>query len=134
MKYCSNCLYPIRTVNLNFNKTGICSACETAYKYNKISKEEWGKRKKKFIDLIEENRKNSQSEYDCMIPVSGGKDSYFQAHVIVSELGLKPLFVTYHGNNYIPEADFNRDKMRENFDADHLVFGPSISLLKKLAN
>jgi N-acetyl sugar amidotransferase len=132
MKYCSNCLYPIRTVNLNFNKTGICSACESASKYNQIPDTEWEKRKKIFLDIVTENRKNSESEYDCMIPVSGGKDSYFQAHVIVSELGLKPLFVTYHGNNFIPEADLNRDKMRENFDADHLVFGPSVSLLKKL--
>lgn len=132
MKYCNNCLYPFRAINLTFNKANICSACESAIKYSKISDAEWKKRKNKFLDIISENRKNSESEYDCIIPVSGGKDSYFQAHIIVSELGLKPLFVTYHGNNFIPESDLNRDKMREKFDADHIVFGPSVSLLKKL--
>ena len=40
--------------------------------------------------------------------------------------------MTYHGNNFLPEGDYNRDKMRENFDADHIVWGPSVSVLKKL--
>ena len=64
-----------------------------------------------------------------VIPVSGGKDSYFQTHKIVKEYGLKPLLVTYHGNNYLPEGDFNRDNMRKVFDADHIVWGPSINVL-----
>ena len=65
-------------------------------------------------------------------PVSGGKDSYYQTHVIVKEFKLKPLLMTYHGNNYLPEGDYNRDRMRHEFDADHLVWGPSIDVLKKL--
>ena len=64
--------------------------------------------------------------------MSGGKDSYYQAHVIIEEYGLKPLLMTYHGNNYLPEGDFNRDQMRHNFDADHIVWGPSVEVLKKL--
>ena len=76
--------------------------------------------------------KNNTGNYDCIIPVSGGKDSYFQTHKIASEYGLKPLLVTYHGNNYLPEGDYNRDRMREVFDADHLVLGPSVEVLKKL--
>ena len=39
------------------------------------------------------------SNYDCLIPVSG-KDSYFQTHCIVKDLGLKPLLMTYDGNNF----------------------------------
>ena len=48
--------------------------------------------------------KKNNSNYDCLIPVSGGKDSYFQTHIIVKELGLKPLLMTYHGNNFLPEV------------------------------
>jgi hypothetical protein len=40
--------------------------------------------------------------------------------------------VTYHGNNYLPEGDFNRDQMRNVFDADHLVMGPSVEVLRKM--
>ncbi len=132
MKYCSKCLYPARGINLNFDTTGICSACLAHDKYNQISDDEWSNRKKKFIKILNDYKKNNKSDYDCIIPVSGGKDSYYQTHVIVTELGLKPLLVTYHGNNYLPEADYNRDNMREVFDVDHIVFGPSTSVLKKL--
>ena len=107
MNYCKTCLYPSKTVNLNFHKSEMCSACLAHEKYNKISAKEWSVRKKKFINILKESKKNNKSEYDCIIPVSGGKDSYYQTHVIVNELGLKPLLVTYHGNNYLPEADIN---------------------------
>ena len=40
--------------------------------------------------------------------------------------------MTYHGNNFLPEGDYNRDKMREVFDADHIIWGPSINVLKEL--
>jgi hypothetical protein len=40
--------------------------------------------------------------------------------------------MTYHGNNYLPEGDRNRDQMRHQFNADHIVWGPSIEVLKKL--
>ncbi|MBL4544832.1 MAG: hypothetical protein JKP95_03365 [Oceanicaulis sp.] len=42
--------------------------------------------------------------YDCVIPVGGGKDSFYQTHLAVKKLGLRPLLVTYHGNNFLPEA------------------------------
>ena len=132
MKYCKKCVYPIIAVNLEIDNSGICSSCKTFEKFNLLKDQDWNERKKKFENLVEEIKKNNTSNYDCVIPVSGGKDSYFQTHKIVKEYGLKPLLVTYHGNNYLPEGDFNRDNMRKVFDADHIVWGPSINVLKKL--
>ena len=43
---------------------------------------------------------SSNTEYDCIVSVSGGKDSYYQTHYVINELKLKPLLVTYNGNNY----------------------------------
>ena len=40
--------------------------------------------------------------------------------------------MTYHGNNFLPEGDKNRDNLRHCFDADHIVWGPSVEVLKKL--
>jgi len=51
---------------------------------------------------------------------------------MVKEFGLKPLLMTYHGNNFLPEGDYNRDRMRHVFDADHIVWGPNIDTLIKL--
>lgn len=130
--YCKKCVYPQVSVNLNIEDDGICSACKVAEKFEELGPEFWARRKAKFFELVKEINKNNTSGYDCLIPVSGGKDSYYQIHVMVKELGLKPLLVTYHGNNYLPEGDYNRDRMREVFDADHIVYGPSVAILKKL--
>ena len=40
--------------------------------------------------------------------------------------------MTYHGNNFLPEGDYNRDRMREVFNCDHLIFGPGVETLIKL--
>ena len=130
--YCTRCLYPRIAVNLSMDDDGICSACRTAENMSHIDDKFWDERREDFKELIEEIKKGNDSEYDCIIPVSGGKDSYYQTHLMVKEFGLKPLLVTYHGNNYLPEGDYNRDRMREVFDCDHLVYGPSIETLKKL--
>ena len=130
--YCSNCVYPVNAVNLNFDENGVCTSCKTAQTFEEISSDYWIERKAKFEKLINQYKKDNNSNYDCLIPVSGGKDSFYQAHVIAKEYGLKPLLMTYHGNNYLPEGDRNRDLMRHVFDADHIVWGPSVEVLKKL--
>ncbi len=133
MIYCSKCVYPQVSVNLELVE-GVCTACKTSEVFEAADENFWTNRKKLFEEVIQgvKNQPNRNKNYDCIIPVSGGKDSYYQAHVIANEYGLKPLLVTYHGNNYLPEGDYNRDRMREVFNADHLVFGPSVEVLKKL--
>ena len=132
MTYCTKCVYPQISVNLNIDDNGVCSACNTAKQFQELSPDFWNKRKKNFEKILEQALRNNKSNYDCLIPVSGGKDSYYQTHVIVKEYGLKPLLMTYHGNNYLPEGDYNRDRMRHVFDADHILYGPSVEVLKKL--
>lgn len=131
MNYCKKCVYPQISVNL-YVDDGVCSACECAQQFEEISQDFWEIRKRKFEKIIKDTLRNNTSNYDCLIPVSGGKDSYYQTHIIAKGYGLKPLLMTYHGNNYLPEGDYNRDRMRHVFDADHIVYGPSVEVLKKL--
>ncbi|MGI0482880.1 N-acetyl sugar amidotransferase [Geminocystis sp. CENA526] len=132
MKYCTKCVYPQVSVNLELDEEGVCSACRVAEKFEELSEEFWAMREQKFAKIVDRIVKKNQSNYDCIIPVSGGKDSYFQTYIMAEKYGLKPLLVTYHGNNYLPEGDYNRDRMRHLFNADHLVYGPSVEVLKKL--
>lgn len=133
MQYCVRCTYPFVTVNLAIDDDGVCASCRTAEEFDKLTPQFWAHRRDVFEKNIEALRKNRDySDYDCIIPVSGGKDSYYQTHIMVKEYGLKPLLVTYHGNNYLPEGNYNRDRMREVFNCDHLVMGPSVEVLKKL--
>ena len=128
--YCKECVNPVSSVFMSFDNNNVCSACDFHKSYNSIPEEEWKNRKNKFKKILNESKSNSN--YDCIVPVSGGKDSYYQTHQIVKEFKLKPLLVTYDGNNYLPEGIENRDKMRHVFDVDHLIFGPSVKSLKEI--
>ena len=83
-------------------------------------------------EILEQYRSKDGSNYDCIIPVSGGKDSHFQTYVITQVFGLRPLLVTYHGNNYLPVGLRNLRNLRERFGCDHIFFSPSVDALKKI--
>ncbi|EKD29068.1 MAG: putative LPS biosynthesis protein [uncultured bacterium] len=131
MKYCKKCVYPVISVNQILDDEGICSACRLQEEFDLLTVEFWKARENKFIELVQWAKAHSQGNYDCIIPVSGGKDSYFQAHKVL-EYGLKPLLVTYHGNNYLPEGKRNLERMRSKFQVDQLIFGPSVKTLIEL--
>jgi N-acetyl sugar amidotransferase len=121
-------VYPaVSATALTFDEAGVCSGCRVADQKKNIN---WDERWQMLLDLTNEYR--SESNYDIVIPVGGGKDSYYQTHVIVNELKLKPLLVTFHGNNYLPEGEHNLRRMREVFDSDHIIVNPSIPMLIKM--
>jgi N-acetyl sugar amidotransferase len=128
IRYCTRCVYPnVAATPLMFDEQGVCSGCRV---HDQKAKIDWSRRWQMLKDIADEYR--SDSNYDIVIPVSGGKDSYFQTHVAVKELGLKPLLVTYHGNNYLPEGEYNLMRMREVFDCDHVIVRPSVATLIKM--
>ncbi len=130
MNYCKECLYPSVSVLLNIHDDGICSGCRSHKSFLDSSEEFWIKREKKFRSLLNEYKKNNY--YDCIVPVSGGKDSYYQTHVICKKYNLKPLLITYDGNNWLPEGEYNRNQLKNKFDIDHIMWSPSVDVLKKL--
>lgn len=69
MNYCKKCLYPTTKLDLIFNKEGVCSACQS---YENRQQIDWDDRKKKFLEIC--NRYKRDNNYDCLVPVSGGKD------------------------------------------------------------
>ena len=98
--YCKKCVYPSHSVNTSFDEKGVCSLCNTISKFTQISESEWKKRKEILEKILINVTKNNNSNYDVLISVSGGKDSYYQTHLICCEfrhLNLKPLLVTYGG-------------------------------------
>lgn len=128
MQWCSKCVYPVVTATPTaLDSEGVCSGCRVAAQRDRI---DWQRRGEMLKQLVAEYR--STSNYDILIPVSGGKDSYWQTHVACKVLGLKPLLVTYHGNNYLPEGEYNLQRMREIFDVDHIIIRPGADALIKM--
>ena len=88
--YCTKCLYPNTKPHLILNNEGECNACSFVGKKNQIN---WKEREESFLDVVKEFKNNSGEIHDCVIPVSGGKDSTYQV-VKALEYGLNPLCVT----------------------------------------
>jgi len=98
MRFCRNCLMPSTRPDLDYDERGFCDACVTAERKRGIGKNppiDWEARKKDFESLIDKCRSDDPSKYDCIIPVSGGKDSTWQLHVMKNVYGLRPLCVCF---------------------------------------
>ena len=91
MIWCIKCVLPDTRPGTVINEDGICDACKNSIK--KTSEINWNTRRNEFEELIN-NFKNESNGFDCVIPVSGGKDSTWQV-VKCLEFGLRPLAVTW---------------------------------------
>lgn len=128
VQYCSKCVYPnVSAVTLVIDETGVCSGCRVHAQKKKIN---WAERVEWLLEEIEPYRRSSG--YECVIGVSGGKDSYFQVHFVKEVLGLNPLLVTYNGNNYLDQGWENLMRMKEVFNVDHVMVSPSVDLLIRM--
>lgn len=103
IKFCKKCLNPSTRPNTYFNQQGYCYVCiyEKNKKINlKTNKQIWERRDREIKRICKWAKKKTKSNYDCIIPVSGGKDSYRQSFYARDVLGLNPLLVS---SNYPPE-------------------------------
>ena len=91
MRYCTRCVYPaVAAAPLTFDENGVCSGCRIYEQRKKIN---WAERRKLLAKLLEEYRTKG-SNYDCIIPVSGGKDSCYLLYKVKREYGLNVLAFT----------------------------------------
>ncbi len=80
-----------------FDEDGVCDACRQAEK--KKNQIDWQERESQLIALCEKHRSKDGS-YDCIVPGSGGKDSFYAAHVLRYKYGMHPLTVTWAPHIY----------------------------------
>lgn len=90
MRYCRKCVIPDSRPNIRLDPDGVCNACRSHATKRDI---DWAQRERAFRGAVEHAKSRSRG-YDCVIPVSGGKDSTWQV-VKCLEYGLKPLAVTW---------------------------------------
>jgi len=133
IRWCTRCVYPsISAAPMEFDEQGVCMGCRMAETKAGIPSDEWKQRKELLRDILEKYRCKDGSRHDVVIAVSGGKDSWFQTHVIKEEFGLNPLLVTYDGNNWTDVGWRNLVRMRETFGCDHVLVRPSVKTITKL--
>ena len=95
LKICTRCIQPNTRPGIFFNEQSVCGACLWEDEKKKI---DWSERTNELKNIISQTKK-SNAIYDCVIGVSGGKDSTFQALTARDSLGLRCLLVNYQPDN-----------------------------------
>lgn len=124
LKRCTKCLLPETFPGIFFNEEGVCSVCLEYQR--KIPKGEGSLR-----NLLR-SQKSENSRYDCIVPLSGGRDSCYMLHYIVKELGLKPIAYTYDWGMVTDLARRNIQRMCSELGVEHILI--SADIIKKRKN
>lgn len=125
--YCRRCVMPDTKPDLYLDSEGICNACRSYEERKNIN---WVARKRELLDVLEKYRSKDRKNWDCVIPVSGGKDSTFQV-LRMLELGMNPLCVTATTCDL---SDIGRKNIEniKNLGVDYIEVSPNKKVRRKL--
>lgn len=134
MEYCARCVYPANSKpTIIFDEMGVCSGCR---QHESRSRIDWVERERMFAELLAHYKAQSQAAgrvYDCIIPVSGGKDSHYLVHVVKVLYGLNPLCVTFNHTYNTPLGLRNLANLVEKFDVDLIRFTANPESVRKIS-
>jgi len=129
LRRCTKCVMPDTRPGSIFNDKGVCLAC---LNYEKRSQVDWADRYRQLEQLCNQHRRKD-GYYDCVIGVSGGKDSYFILHTLKKELGMNPLLITVADPFTKTEAGkHNLANLIETFGCDHLSYTVNTDFFKRI--
>ncbi|NVK31260.1 MAG: N-acetyl sugar amidotransferase [Gammaproteobacteria bacterium] len=111
------------------DERGFCNACRTKEVKAKI---DWDQRFKDLELIVEDIKKANHPFYDCIVAVSGGKDSWYQAAILAEHFGLKVLCVTLGAHLPTTEGIENLNNMINDLNVDHMKITIKPSTFRKI--
>jgi N-acetyl sugar amidotransferase len=128
MQVCTRCVLPETYPRIQFDYEGVCNVCKA---YDKRYKNiDYGERRKK-LDRIIEKAKRKKRPYDCMVALSGGRDSSMVLYLAVKVFGLKTLAFHYANGFFSEQAKRNMEAITKALDVDFITYRPPVSLMMK---
>ncbi|MFC5604723.1 N-acetyl sugar amidotransferase [Sporosarcina koreensis] len=128
MKFCKKCVMPNTRPGIYFDEEGICQACRAEEQKNKT---DWQLRYQELEQLCDKHRRKDNSEFDCIIAVSGGKDSHFQVYFLKEVMNMNPLLVSVEDNFDMTEAGKSNIKnISERFGCHIISLKPNLKAQK----
>ncbi|WP_430475984.1 N-acetyl sugar amidotransferase [Thalassospira lucentensis] len=116
MKFCTRCLYPENhPLGLIFDADGVCSGCRIHEEKDEL---DWDLRFARLRSITDAYRSRNNRQYDCIVPVSGARDSWFIVDTIRRKLKLNPLLVSYNTHYMVDRGHRNMSYLRTVFDLD----------------
>jgi len=130
MKICRRCLYTsCHPLGLNFDEYGVCSGCRVHEEKDEL---DWKERANVLRSILDQYKNKSGNNYDCIIPVSGARDSYFIVHIIKNVYGMNPLLVTYNKQYNTDIGIRNLANLRIKFNCDIMTLTVNPDKVKKI--
>jgi len=127
--YCKNCVTPNTRPTSDFNKNGICNACINASEKKKIN---WAARLKELKRILGKYKKLSKNQnYNCIVPVSGGKDSIYQTYIIKKKFNMKPLAISWKPLSRTFRGEENLLALKK-IGVDHIDFSPNPNVINNI--
>lgn len=123
-KRCRCCIMPETPGHVEMDETGVCSLCR-AFRQTEAQQEtfeQFSPEKKLAILQKKVDRYKNKGEYDCVVAVSGGKDSIMTLYIAVRTLGLKPLAVFIDNGFALEEMYQNVRNATDILGADLLIY------------
>lgn len=128
MNHCVRCLYPANhALGITFDDEGVCSGCRVHEEKDIL---DWTEREQKLRELVDSYRSRTRTIHDCIVPVSGARDSLFIVDYVKNKLGLNPLLVTYNKHYNTPEGVENLAYLRSLIGADIMTMTVSPDRVK----
>ena len=129
MRYCKKCVQPDTRPAIKFDNDCVCYACRYHEKIDHGIN--WKKRQKELREIVKRAKSNSKGGHDCVIGVSGGKDSHFQALYAKEKLGLNCLLVNLAPDGITKWGAHNIENLiQHGFDA--MIMRPNPKIWKKV--
>ena len=127
LSWCSNCLTMSTRPRITFDARGWCNACVWAEKKKSL---DWGARQVELLRLLDKHRRND-GEFDCLVPLSGGKDGSYVAYNLKHKYGMNPLCVTVTPALPLPLGDQNlRSFVQSGYN--HISINPNHEAMREL--
>ena len=127
LRYCKRCVMPDTKPDLRLDDDGICNACRS---YERRATIDWAARGRELESILKKYRNTSGKHWDCIIPVSGGKDSTTQT-VRLLQLGMNPLCVTATTCDLSAIGRKNIENIKR-LGVDYMEFSPNPVVRAKL--
>jgi N-acetyl sugar amidotransferase len=130
MQVCSRCLYPANhPLGITFNAQGVCSGCQVHEEKDQL---DWTQRQARLASQLEKYRGRNYSRHDCVVPVSGGRDSFYIVHLVKKVYGLNPLVVVYNRHYNTKAGIYNIARLRTAFGCDISTMTLDPRLIKRV--
>jgi len=136
MKYCARCLYPENAKpTIIFDEAGVCSGCRYHESRQKLEVN-WDERLKMLEKILGEARELARARgnsHDCIVPVSGGKDSHFQVWLLKKKYGMNPLLVTFNHAYNSPAGLRNLSNLVERSGCDLVRYTAGVDSVRRVS-